>query len=105
MSDEENELPFYDGTNEYIDSHEVDRISTATKILVEGYKRVQQGKKNVSLSDILVALNIRQEEPWDTEQEKPVPYDTENTYNKSEIISDSGLNVPGFTETNQVTLS
>lgn len=150
--DERNRRKEFFNERPFIHTEEdIEKIEMATKILIEGYKRVQQGNKNVTLDEIMKALNIRQDKPKKPERaskveiegdslvdeeaeairialgeepeydeveaiEEPTIDETSvqaktqeakssihgNTYETDEIHSESGLKVPGFKETVEV---
>lgn len=72
--------------------------------MVEGYKRVQLGKKNVTLNEILKAVNIER----NTESQESVQIEDNiaagNTFAQQEIVTKSGHKISSFRETQVVSL-
>jgi hypothetical protein len=93
------------GTNE----HDIKYLESAMDILVEGYKRVSHGQKNVTLQEVLEAVNItrgkdhpqKESEIELTEEEAEEVY---NSYKESEITTESDHRLPSIKETVKVRL-
>jgi len=72
------------------------------EILVEGYKRVQQGKKNVTLDEILEVVNIDREKETQNLDKIEDNIAADNTFDKQEIVTKSSHKISSFKETQTV---